>query len=298
MKFHQNIKTLNELYRMGIGKDHITTKVKSGQLIRLQRGVYTNKMFFDSLEPFELPIAKILTTAKGSHGVAVSYVSAALWWGVPLIESPSTTHLSSTRDISRRKSSVTIHRHRPEIANTTVLRQGVAVTTPYQTLQDCLTSLPWYEVLNIANFFLAQNLLTFRQVFEVFDKLPQSKKKLASWLAERLNTQCESALETLVFITLCDYGLPRPAQQVWLDCGYGHRARVDFCGIDQRVILEADGAVKYSGQFGDAVDVIKAERARQRDLERLGWTVIRIEWKDARGTPEALIQRLWDAGVR
>ena len=54
-------------------------------------------------------------------------------------------------------------------------------------------------------------------------------------------------------------------------------ARVDFL-LDQRVIVEFDGAVKYAGAEGRAA--IVAEKAREDRLRAEGYEVVRLVWAD------------------
>lgn len=65
--------------------------------------------------------------------------------------------------------------------------------------------------------------------------------------------------------------------------------------MNQRVILEVDGEIKYSGEFGEASAVISAELRRQRELEAQGWTVIRVRWRELMGEPLLLRARLQNA---
>jgi very-short-patch-repair endonuclease len=86
--------------------------------------------------------------------------------------------------------------------------------------------------------------------------------RLASPLAE-------SPLESLVRLALHDDGFPPPQLQVRI-AWY----RVDFAWPRQRVIIEADGRVKYSG------DELWREKRREHELRRRGYTVIRVLWTD------------------
>lgn len=79
----------------------------------------------------------------------------------------------------------------------------------------------------------------------------------------------ESPLESLVRLAVHDAGLPAPELQVQI-AGY----RVDMLWPEQRVILEADGRSKYTG------DELWREKLRQERLTRLGYRVIRVLWQD------------------
>jgi very-short-patch-repair endonuclease len=81
----------------------------------------------------------------------------------------------------------------------------------------------------------------------------------------------ESPLESLVRLAVHDDGFPPPQLQVRIAC-----YRVDLAWPAQRVIVEADGRVKYSG------DELWREKRREHELRRHGYTVIRVLWSDLR----------------
>jgi very-short-patch-repair endonuclease len=53
-----------------------------------------------------------------------------------------------------------------------------------------------------------------------------------------------------------------------------------------RVVLEADGKVKYTGRE------LWREKLRQERLERLGYRVVRALWSDVTARPDELVQRV------
>jgi hypothetical protein len=79
----------------------------------------------------------------------------------------------------------------------------------------------------------------------------------------------ESPLESLVRLALHDDGFPPPKLQRWI-AGY----RVDFLWPEYRLILEADGRVKYTGDEG------WLEKKRQLALHRTDHVVERVVWED------------------
>jgi very-short-patch-repair endonuclease len=54
-------------------------------------------------------------------------------------------------------------------------------------------------------------------------------------------------------------------------------ARVDHL-VDERVVVEFDGLVKYAGAEGR--DALAAEKAREDLLRSLGYEVVRLTWAD------------------
>ena len=88
-----------------------------------------------------------------------------------------------------------------------------------------------------------------------------------------------------------------PEQQGEFLFAGGNTYRVDFLWRKKKLILEVDGQHKYSGDLGNPGDVIRNERARQRDLEKLGWTVIRADWGDITRNSRQLKLRLERLGL-
>src|SRR6202012_4964893 len=93
----------------------------------------------------------------------------------------------------------------------------------------------------------------------------------------------ESALESLTKLLIYDAGLTPPELQVRIvDPDDGWYCRVDMLWREQRLILEADGLLKY-----DETGALRAEKRRQVRLERLGYRVERVIWADVMHRPAA-----------
>lgn len=95
----------------------------------------------------------------------------------------------------------------------------------------------------------------------------------------------ETALEGLAWSALTAADVPRPQPQVWLQGASGRRYRVDFL-IGGVVIVEADGAMKYSGL------ALWEEKQRQHDLEGAGYWVVRCTWEELIHRPHEVIARI------
>jgi hypothetical protein len=95
----------------------------------------------------------------------------------------------------------------------------------------------------------------------------------------------ESVLEGIAWSVLTVSDLPRPHPQAWVAGRSGKRYRVDFL-FDQRVILEADGAVKYADRTP------WEEKQRQSDLEAAGFWVVRCSWEEIIHRPHEVIARI------
>jgi Transcriptional regulator, AbiEi antitoxin/Protein of unknown function (DUF559) len=97
----------------------------------------------------------------------------------------------------------------------------------------------------------------------------------------------ESPLESIVRLAAQDSGLPMPELQVEIrDPRSGRVDRVDMLWRAARLILEADGRLKYTG------DELWAEKRREERLVRQGYRVIRVMWSDVVGDWDATCERI------
>ena len=95
----------------------------------------------------------------------------------------------------------------------------------------------------------------------------------------------ESWLESVAWSELTVAALPRPQPQAWIMGASGRWRRADFL-INSRIVLEVDGAGKYSDQTP------WQEKQRQSDLEAAGYWVIRCTWEELLHHPERVIARI------
>lgn len=90
------------------------------------------------------------------------------------------------------------------------------------------------------------------------------------------NGFAESPPESWLMLGFFDEGLPIPSQQLpVLELDGRERYRLDFAWEEARVAVEYDGYAAHVGRADRDV-------ARQADLERRGWLVIRADAEDAR----------------
>ena len=100
----------------------------------------------------------------------------------------------------------------------------------------------------------------------------------------------ESVGETRTRIILRDAGFAVRPQAEILD---GRRlvGRVDFL-VDDCVVVEFDGLVKYEGKAGRSA--LAAEKDRESRIARLGYEVVRVVWSDL-ADPGGIIRRVLEA---
>ncbi len=97
----------------------------------------------------------------------------------------------------------------------------------------------------------------------------------------------ESALESISRFYVHESNLPKPLIGFPVVGASGQRYWSDMCWKSQRVLGEADGAMKYA-----TGEDLFAEKRREDDLRRAGWIFVRWTWQEAVVDPFCFISRL------
>ena len=115
-----------------------------------------------------------------------------------------------------------------------------------------------------------------RTQLELLAASPRAAARAARWLA-LVDGASESVGESRSRLLLHDLGHPTRSQVRILDGSGVVVARVDHL-VDERVVVEFDGLVKYAGAEGR--ETLVAEKAREDLLRSLGYEVVRLTWAD------------------
>ncbi len=110
-------------------------------------------------------------------------------------------------------------------------------------------------------------------------------------MIDRADAGCESPGESLVLLALLRAGINGMTTQEEVHIN-DHTYFIDVALPHLKIAIEFDGRIKYGDTVDEVHDSIEAERRRQRDLERAGWTVIRVRWSDLRVIDEVVAQVL------
>lgn len=169
---------------------------------------------------------------------------------------------------------------------------GVAVTRPARTVIDIARDSGLRAGLVVADAALADGLVSVSELdAALVTKARWPGVRTARRVVELASPLAESPLETLSRLLVLDAGLPVPELQAVVHTR-GGRYRVDALWRDQRVILEADGMLKYATPAD-----LRAEKVRQENLERAGYVVIRVTWDDVMHRPAETARRI-EAALR
>jgi very-short-patch-repair endonuclease len=105
-------------------------------------------------------------------------------------------------------------------------------------------------------------------------------------VVEFADERAESPLESAARVVFDQFGLDPPELQATVHLARA-AARVDFLWPEHKVIVEADGLVKYHGRK----DLI-AQLERDRLLRDAGYKVIHFTWRELFDTPVIVIDRI------
>lgn len=280
----------------GITENQLKALVRSGNLVRVRRGVYATRPAIDyaAASPrrrHALQVAAV-GSAVGRDAVA-SHHSAALVHGINLLNQPTDT-VTLTRPPTKRTSRLRsdgIVFHTADLPPGHVTsRYGLLVTTVPRTVIDLARTSPFREAVVAADSALQAELTTKAElaiVAGVCHRWPGIQR--ARQVIEFSDERAESALESCARIAFAEAGLEPPELQVTIH-GPDWSFRVDLCWPRHRVIAEADGLAKYS----DRKDLVEQFR-RDRLLRDAGYQVIHFTWHELMRTPEIVIDRIRSA---
>lgn len=226
-------------------------------------------------------------TALANPGQTVSGNCAALLYGLPLRRDPVRPQLT-TAPVAQGAAgnpSITQGHRTAGLVRAATLRPaelgtwfGAPVTSPARTLVD-LARHSRQDGLIAADAALYEGLVSSADIDRALARacgwpgVRRARQVLA--LASGL---AESPLESLTRLAIHDSGLPMPELQRWVEA-FGQWYRVDMIWPEQRLIVEADGRLKYTGESEEG-DPLWQEKVREEYLGRVGYTVVRVLWSD------------------
>jgi very-short-patch-repair endonuclease len=214
-------------------------------------------------------------------GHVISHRSAAALLGLPVLHRPAHPELTATiAATSGARRSVTVFRARLPVGDRAEWF-GAPMTIVARTIVD-LARIDRMQGLVAADAALHERLVTTSD-------LARQLEGCAGWpgaarareVLAAASSLAESPLETLTRLCLLDAGLPSPELQVRIG-----RDRVDMLWRHERVVVEADGRLKYRD------DELWKEKRRQERIERLGFRVVRVLWADVVDHPDETAARV------
>lgn len=271
--------------REALGDYGLRTAVESGELLGFGRGV-----LLDARRVLDLRTrsagALLLT---GASGVLTGPTAAALHGCTAIGGFPVHVRVPYTRRI-RSRGGLVVHQGDVAADDVTTL-DGLRVLAVDLTIAEVLCTAPRRTALACADQALRALRPEDRPGFasgvstRLADRLDRRGTKRAGMLLSLATGLPESPAESAFLLVLADAGLPRPVcQYEILDLAGRPRWRLDFAWPDLRVALEYDGYAAHENRSTQ-------DTARDEDLRRRGWRVIRADAQDLTD-PTALYTRL------
>lgn len=261
----------------GISDKDLRILVRRGLLIRLDRGIYTDRVAGTAEELHVLRSAAALQL----HGdtVAAARCSAALLHGLPLVRAELGTvelvQLVGTH--GRKRPGVRETVGRAPVVEVPVLDIGITarVVDVAHAIAGTAASNNLVAALAAGDHALRLGLCTRQEVEAAVRSMSgQAGVAGARRMLEHLDPRHESPGETLTAWVLRALGWRfEPQHEVVVD---GRTYRLDFILCGQPVAIEFDGEMKYDGD--DEEEVRAAQEARQQALEDAGWSFARLDW--------------------
>lgn len=293
---------------LGLTPNEFAKHVKSGALVRLRHGVYTEGTAWRALKPWEQYRLRVQAAAETFENPTVfARHSAASVWGIPTIGlNHPVQALTLKNDGGRSRSGVRRHFAAPA-GLTVVRREGLLVTGRVRTVLDLAAFTPFTEAAAPLDHVLrpdpARRLpaLTKDQleagIGENYSAAAGRRIRAAIAFADVLSgSPGESFSRSRIHVA----GFEAPILQHAMYDAAGLVGFTDFYWKQAKVVGEFDGVEKYvKPEFlkgRTPAQAVVEEKKRENRIRATGLNVVRWDWADLM-EPGKLERMLAAAGV-
>lgn len=285
--------TRQQLLSLGVSDRTISTWVRRGHLHRIFPGCFAETGPWREAPAALRHTMQLLAVQMTAPDVVARGATAALTWRLPVrsvpilplvIRQPGHSLLATAR-VERRELQ----------PNHVVQRGGLTMLTMVHTIIDVAAQSPLPDALITVDAALRRGLRRTELLAAFDDRTSFPGRGAAVTAVEAGDPASESPLESLSRGRIIERGLPLPLCNVVVRA-FGRSARVDKLWVEDGVVGEADGHVKYSKQ--DASMVIWKEKRRREWLEELGLAVARWGMPEVGDDGAALERRYRAAAAR
>jgi hypothetical protein len=253
--------TWEQLLGLGVGKQGIVERVRSGRLHRVHRGVYS--VGHGVLRREAHWLAAVLACGSGA---VLSHRSAAALWEIAADSTTAVDVTVPTQNGRRGRRGIRVHRSgRLSPAEVTV-QEGIPVTTVARTLLDYADVASQPSLKRAIDESEYRRRFDLRAVRAVVDGNPGRRGALLLGLAQRPPELTRSELETLFLALVERHALPRPLVGAKLGS-----YTADFLWPHARLIVETDGLASHG-----TWTALERDRRRDRRLLAAGYRTVRL----------------------
>lgn len=245
--------SIQQLHEAGLSDDAVLERRRAGRLHRLHRGVYAVGHVAPSNE-------RQWTAAVLALGDAalLSHRSAAALWGL-LSPDGGPVHISLPgRGGRAKRQGIQVHRPLSLEAHEVTRRRGIPVTSPARTLADLRSSASARDLRRAIRQADVIGLPTGRGIAS--DRTRSELERRFLWLCSR-------------------HHLPKPNVNIRIG-----EMTVDFCWVEQQVIVETDGYKYHRGR-----EAFEEDRGRDLRLRSLGYQVQRLSYRQVFDDAERVV---------
>lgn len=280
----KHLASTTQLDEAGIGDRLLTSAVRQGVVIRVRRGAYARSSYWSGLKPWAQDGLLVHAHHLSTGGTALySHVSAARLHGCQVWNAGPLIHVTTSYANSRASAGTDVRTHRPALPErdtTTFLAPDgriFRVTNLERTVLDCARILPFEQAAVIGDHALRKGAKR-ADIQRLLNTGPEKRgSRRARVLLDALDERSESAGETRTRLLLNSFGIYSFMPQWEIPTASG-LFRADFADVEARIIIEFDGAGKYT-DYRPTEQVLLAERRRENALTEEGWLVLRLNWK-------------------
>ena len=269
-----------------VSKTWLRSRIKTGEWIQLQRGIYRLGAHEPNLDEQEMG-----AMLAAGNGAVLSHESAARRLGldVPPVESVQIT-IPTSRDAPS-VSGVRVWRSRDLIERDTVRRGPFQITHLARTVIDLASVLDDTWLRATLDSALRQRMSNLAWISRAIGRRGRGRRGAARLRAlvneyRGEDEVADSVLESLG-IELARATGRKPRLHFRVFDGPLLIAEVDLAWPEVRLCVELDGWAHHGTRAAFAQD-----RARDRGLQRLGWMVLRYTWHDVAGDRDSVIDEL------
>ncbi|HUR78519.1 MAG TPA: hypothetical protein VMZ22_11265 [Acidimicrobiales bacterium] len=274
--------TRSQLDVLGIGEKRTRT-LRTNQFLQLvQRGVY----LAGPAPPSWRQLARAACLAAGTDSW-LSHVAALRWRGFTVPEHDNSIHISAPRSDGPVPRDVVVHR--PTRPVKVFARDGIRIASIEDALLDFAATAD-RATLEIA----VESALLSRKTHErkIWRTIALNSRQgvrgvaLLRFVMEHrpAGKPARSILELEVLGVLRRAGLPLPTRNHDVIDGNGDKREIDLCYVLERGAIEADSKAFHSTATQTAKDCY-----RQRALEAVGFTFVRVTWADVFQRPDWIV---------
>lgn len=272
----------------------VRERLETGELVRLSSGVAVPASIINGLPRYQRQWARSFCVGMGARAAVVTGRAAAHLLGMWTVNAPMPeVRLLAKHPPPKPKQQPGVRYVRAPLRPDEVVHgQHMNTTTPYRTFLEIAREAGFVHALVAADWLLYSGTMVPAQLEHMMCINPRFHGIGAARRAVSCATLGpESAPESYARAILLDAGFRNVLPNVWIE---KTRYRVDLL-LEDVLIIEIDGRVKYEGGGVDTADVLLREKRRADTLRNLGYELIRFPPNELARDPTAFLSTVHSA---